>query len=770
MSAIPTTLGEEVVRDTHRSTALQFWKNFATEQYDQCKDALELIAAIRGEEPATFTSELSSPESEGKSSGFIKLELPLSSPRNAQDAWASEKLTTLLRVDPEEHCLAFDGDIKKHDGGDFFVVCVSPKGGNSAGVCNVGTHSQPDRLRIELPGPAYLIKVRPASAATKPKALSGAVLLESSLPRAMVMGGCAADLLSLQAAPKTWKIVLEFYPGASVLERWYLQGMTPEPSVGGNKPSLPPVEVAIGESQDAARRESYDETSKASQSLWRTPRGPGNESVHSSVSGQERGGGESYLAKEVENIKNTLLDKIGVLDRFVRGSLSNQVTTARGIASLAEDIAEEAKTVADQALGLGRDLERQVQGGLGHRTVAPASPPSWGLMSPIEQQEFINQMVSQIDVGVLASEVASRLNLDALKSEVRSDTDLIQKIQREFTEDHGAIASIKFELQGLEARKNTTSSERGGYVFVGPTDVQALIQLSGPGKLAVRCIDLISLLTLAQDPYVTYEAGIQVHANAIKANYGSVIESRIKLSFEIPYPEIIIKVVENVSTAAKGGAKFAPMFQSAELFEDDFRDGSHRRILKGIENAYELTQRAIDQEFPLGAGTAHSGDARKLHTILSDQNRRAYRQTVGFIESLLPFYRTLKGGSLTSAEAWERVQVFVLEFLTCLQEVRVISSDMSDEASMIWGCFKATDLAEEFRKQKYVEHPKALAILALTSIEREGKTMALLEDRIAKLVADGTKGEKDRITRLDTKVQQLDNKVKNIVAKNPDLK
>jgi hypothetical protein len=330
------------------------------------------------------------------------------------------------------------------------------------------------------------------------------------------------------------------------------------------------------------------------------------------------------------------------------------------------------------------------------------------------------------------------------------------------------VARLQEQMASWDAQKNSTSSERGGYIFSGPPDVQALVTMAGPGKLCTLCLDLHGMLTLAQDPYVTYEAGVQVHANAIKASYGSVVESRIKLSFELPYPELMVKCVETASTAGRGGAKWAPMFASAELFEDDFRDGSHRRVVKGIENAFELTQKAIDHAFPLSFKGDGGRDDRKIHTILSDQNRRAYRQCIGFIESLLPFYRTLKGGSLSSDEAWDRVFVFVMEFLTSLREVRVISSDMSEEASMIWGCFKATDLAEEFRAQKFVEHPKALSILALTSIEREGKSMALLEQRIAKQIAEASKS--DKLMKLDTRVQTVENKLKNIIAKNPELK
>lgn len=122
---------------------------------------------------------------------------------------------------------------------------------------------------------------------------------------------------------------------------------------------------------------------------------------------------------------------------------------------------------------------------------------------------------------------------------------------------------------------------------------------------------------------MTYEAGVQVHANAIKANFGSVVESRIKVSFEIPFPELVVKMVENSSTSSRGGAKWAPLFQTAELFEDDFTDRAHRRVVRGINSAYKLTQRAIDQEFPLGISGPNGGNNRKIHTILTHQNRRS---------------------------------------------------------------------------------------------------------------------------------------------------
>lgn len=84
--------------------------------------------------------------------------------------------------------------------------------------------------------------------------------------------------------------------------------------------------------------------------------------------------------------------------------------------------------------------------------------------------------------------------------------------------------------------------------------MQALVTMAGKGKLCTLCLDVHGMLALAQDPYVTYEAGVQVHANAIKASFGSVVESQLKLSFKLPYPELIVKCVDSASMTGREGA------------------------------------------------------------------------------------------------------------------------------------------------------------------------------------------------------------------------
>jgi len=82
--------------------------------------------------------------------------------------------------------------------------------------------------------------------------------------------------------------------------------------------------------------------------------------------------------------------------------------------------------------------------------------------------------------------------------------------------------------------------------------------------------------------------------------------------------------------------------------------------------------------------------------------------------------------------------------------------------AMIWGSFKATNWAEEFKRQKFIEHPKVVSILALTSIEREGKSVA---DAIA-----SAKGDNEAIVKVVKRVQAIETQLKTLKTKNPDLK
>ena len=432
-----------------------------------------------------------------------------------------------------------------------------------------------------------------------------------------------------------------------------------------------------------------------------------------------------------------------------------------------EQIADQGRTITRGAVSASQ-FTNTTTAPQTFQSPAPPPPFNWDALDVNQQHSIVQQVIDQMDVTELAEHVGDHLQVATMRDNARDTDDRIAKLEWEFNTETGAVSLLQQQVAEWEARRHTSSVERGGYVFRDQADVEAVIVAAAGTRndISKYFLDVISLLTLAKEGYSSYTEAVRVHADAIKAKFNSVLSSRMKLSFEIPFPEMVVKCVENTATAGTGGAKWGPMFATAQIFEDDFRNGAHRRVIKGIEKAYELMQVSVDTDFPLAHGTDGTVDMRKLNMIILDHNRRALRQTTGFIECLLPFYRTLSGGSLDSEEAWDRVFVFVMEFLTSVQERRVVSADVSAEAAMIWGSFIATDFAEEFRKQKYVEHPKALSIIALTSIEREGKALA----EITALLESRDKDKADRKKDLEPRVQALENKMKNIRDKNPDLK
>ena len=86
---------------------------------------------------------------------------------------------------------------------------------------------------MTLQGAAFLVRVRPSSAATKPKVLAGVSLLEADLPLTLVECGFAEMLQEFEAPPAVWKFMLEHYPGRTTMTAFLGEG--DEPSSGESK-------------------------------------------------------------------------------------------------------------------------------------------------------------------------------------------------------------------------------------------------------------------------------------------------------------------------------------------------------------------------------------------------------------------------------------------------------------------------------------------------------------------------------------------------------
>jgi hypothetical protein len=76
---------------------------------------------------------------------------------------------------------------------------------------------------------------------------------------------------------------------------------------------------------------------------------------------------------------------------------------------------------------------------------------------------------------------------------------------------------------------------------------------------------------------------------------------------------------------------------------------------------------------------------------------------------------------MPTEEAWEWVLLFTKAVYDDIRTVRALTLDKKNIAGMIWGSFHTTKLLEEYQRLKFYQHPHVLNILALTSLQQEGK-------------------------------------------------
>ena len=814
----PDVGGASDVPPSAINISLDFWRAIFRNNESMAKQHLRRIQEHRGGDIFSFDelAELSAPPTEGKYSPRISL--PPGTPRTTVDHWNSPRATTLLRVDPEVHCLSLVGDASKQSDLYFLGCAQLVRGTGGPDECGFGTHADESRPRVLGPsdGAAYVVKTVNASKATKTKVLSKVLLLEADVPPTALASGFADLLTGLEAPAFVWKIILTAYPGleeatkmcpgrltvlkggtseggedtsaeaARVVEEFLLRPATVahDPKIGSSVPFPKLVGSGLDEfSESADTIQALDQlmaSAFAEATQVRDPirqasstprfvldRDPPESVSEGSLGLQSWPGAhasqswrpvfnrlqgrfdifKSNVTKRLDTREATVTSQLRSLYDYTKELFTNLAPRVEALESWRHD--EEAG-IAGSAKTARQQTGRQANQSCPPLVISPPSPREatvawedvseeqqrtflnaaadqlgWQNMAPEERSLFTTGIVDQMDLSKLAPLVGRHLRMEALRTSLSHLEGRIAGLEGDLHDPEGSVGALHRKLEEWEARRDSSASSRGGYTFRDQDDVEALVATVPDPEFYRYFLDIFSFLSIAPNSFGTYAEGIKVHADSIKAQFGSVLASKMKLSYEVAYPEVMIKQVDTDATAAQEGTKFTPMFLSSDVFQDQFRKGSHRRILKQVEKIYDLMQLAVDTVFPLSDARGKPGlDARKLNMIISDHNRRGYNQTIGFIESLLPLDRTFRSGGLANSDSWERVHIYAREFMTNIQDVRVSSAEMNTPASMIWGSFKATDLAEEYKKQKFIEHPKVCSILALTSIEREGNSIA----------------------------------------------
>ena len=330
----------------------------------------------------------------------------------------------------------------------------------------------------------------------------------------------------------------------------------------------------------------------------------------------------------------------------------------------------------------------------------------------------------------------------------------VARLEREVCEPSGIVHGLISRLDASDARRGAESIEQGGLVFRDQRELEALLGTINEPEFYKYMLDIVSMLNLSQGAFDTYEKGIKAEADAIKANYTDMTASRVKLSFKTLYLEPVLCKSDASAAQARGGTKWASMFATPENYDDDYCSGTHAKLLLDVETVFNLTQRAIDFDYPIG-------DKRTINAILSDQNRKTYSGTIGFLNCLLPFCKTCLRGGLRSKEAWDRVCVMTQEIFDDIHGVRVVSSKYT-VGDLCWGAMLATDRVEVYRRDRFIECPKVTSILALTSMEREGKSLAE--------AMSAFQGDKEKLNKVDALAKKLEKDIKTLKDKNPQLK
>ena len=140
---------------------------------------------------------------------------------------------------------------------------------------------------------------------------------------------------------------------------------------------------------------------------------------------------------------------------------------------------------------------------------------------------------------------------------------------------------------------------------------------------------MVSLLTLAPDPYFTVAEGMSSEAVAAKAKFSSLLEARIALSYPITFPSSVMMMMKSTSTSEgcggsidlTNGWKWTHSWSSCAKFEGSFNNGGFDVMLSDLKDTKDTIQNSIDSAFLIDT---HS----TMHAIFTEQLSISYEQAL----------------------------------------------------------------------------------------------------------------------------------------------
>ena len=201
---------------------------------------------------------------------------------------------------------------------------------------------------------------------------------------------------------------------------------------------------------------------------------------------------------------------------------------------------------------------------------------------------------------------------------------------------------------------------------------------------------MVTLIMLCSEPYDTIAEGIATAAEAHKAEYNSLTEACISLSYGLTYPENIMCKQDKEKYAATGGCYWTTTWSSLAVFKGTFNNGAKEAITSSLTKVLRMIQNAIDFSFPPASHPI-------AHVVFTEQLLISRQQTLGWIKALQPLYEILSAAGMASDEAWERVLIFTKAVFDDDRMVRALTHDRKNTGGMIWGRFCTTKLLANTR-------------------------------------------------------------------------
>jgi hypothetical protein len=179
---------------------------------------------------------------------------------------------------------------------------------------------------------------------------------------------------------------------------------------------------------------------------------------------------------------------------------------------------------------------------------------------------------------------------------------------------------------------------------------------------------MVTLVMLCADPYDTIAKGMTTVAIAHEAEYVSLTEVRISLSYGLTYLENLMKKFNKEKHTATGGWFWIITWSSYAVFEGTFNNGAKDTFSSSLIAVSRMIQNAINFAFPLATHPL-------AHGVFTKQLLRARAQASAWVDALEPLYEILSLVGMSAEEGWEWILIITKAVFDDIRTVRALTLD-----------------------------------------------------------------------------------------------